>query len=254
MTLTITFEGDTGAGKTRISGLLAVLLMGITSSQFSHEDDLETKIVLDDPARVATELNTFLEARRDLYGDRKNFSIDRNSVVVATSNYLSNAGNFHESRKVDVKDLLALARADKVSDLTTEHLAPFSRLIEQLTFRPERQAPTPVADRAEPSDDFDTVDGYSPLASVLRDAYLQSAKGKGKERHANGKPFLMQPIMSIGRMVGPGYPLGQAMKKAQEAGGMFARNNTPAAKAELLGVIVYTAAAIILMEEQESKL
>ena len=98
------------------------------------------------------------------------------------------------------------------------------------------------------------VDGYAPLADILREAYDQSARGKGKERHANGKPFLMQPIMSIGRMVGPGYPLGQAMKKAQEAGSMYARGNTPAATAELLGVIVYTAAAVNLMREQESRL
>lgn len=98
------------------------------------------------------------------------------------------------------------------------------------------------------------VEGYAPLAEILKEAYDQSARGKGKERHANGKPFLMQPIMSIGRMVGPGYPLGQAMKKAQEAGGMYARSNTPAAVAELLGVIVYTAAAIILMREQENRL
>ena len=229
-----------------------------------------------------------------------------------TTRYLSGRPGFTESRKVDVKDLLALAGADKVTDLTDpDKRAAFDRLLEQLTSRPEpmttreraeaeasiHRTPTaktedsiyeldPIALQAAitayHNDDSDFsfvgaietyftvtmargiplpmkvlpggVEGYAPLADVLRDAYDQSARGKGKERHANGKPFLMQPIMSIGRMVGPGYPLGQAMKKAQEAGGMYARSNTPAAVAELLGVIVYTAAAIMLMKEQENRL
>lgn len=235
-----------------------------------------------------------------------------------TTRYLSGRPGFTESRKVDVKDLLTLAGADKVTELTEEKRAAFDRLIEQLTTRPEpmttreraeaeatiHRAPTakaegstyeldPIAlqaaitayyndDSDYHNDDSDYsfvgaietyftvtmargiplpmkvipggVEGYAPLAEVLREAYDQSARGKGKERHANSKPFLMQPIMSIGRMVGPGYPLGQAMKKAQEAGGMYARSNTPAAVAELLGVIVYTAAAIMLMKEQENLL
>lgn len=223
---------------------------------------------------------------------------------------------FTESRKVDVRDLLALCGADKVTEVDPDKRAAFDRLLDQLASRPEplitrqiadneatihrashakAQGPDsvydldPIAVQAavsayhnDDSDDSDYslvgaietyftvamsrglplpmkvipggVEGYAPLAEVLREAYDQSARGKGKEWHANGKPFLMQPIVSIGRMVGPGYPLGQAMKKAQEAGGMYARSNTPAAVAELLGVIVYTAAAIMLMKEQENRL
>ncbi|PZQ95168.1 MAG: hypothetical protein DI533_20165 [Cereibacter sphaeroides] len=235
-----------------------------------------------------------------------------------TTRYLTGRPGFTESRKVDVKDLLALAGADKVTELTEDKRAAFDRLLEQLASRPEpmttreraeaeatiHRAPTAKADNStyelDPialqaaitayhnadsdyhNDDSDYplhgaietyftvamarglplpmkvipggVEGYAPLAEILKEAYDQSARGKGKERYANGKPFLMQPIMSIGRMVGPGYPLGQAMKKAQEAGGMYARSNTPAAVAELLGVIVYTAAAIMLMKEQENRL
>lgn len=97
---------------------------------------------------------------------------------------------------------------------------------------------------------FGTVTGYGDLAAILTDAYNQSARGKGKERH-NGRsvPFDRQPIMEIGRMCGLGYATGQASKKTQEAVSMFNRGDTVAAERELLGAIVYTAAAIKLIRE-----
>ena len=76
---------------------------------------------------------------------------------------------------------------------------------------------------------------YAALQSVLDEAFLQSAEGKGNARHANDKPFDKQPILEIGRMVGPGFAAGQIMKKAQEAIGMAARGETEAAANELLG-------------------
>lgn len=93
-----------------------------------------------------------------------------------------------------------------------------------------------------------TVPGYEDLARILQGAYDQSAKGKGKERHANDKPFNKQPIMEIGRMVGVGGHTYQICKKAQEAGGMVDRGKLEAAKAELRGAMVYAAAAILLIE------
>lgn len=92
---------------------------------------------------------------------------------------------------------------------------------------------------------------YTALATALAAAYNQASVGKGKERHANGKPFDQQPIMEIGRMVGPGYQIGQAMKKGQEAMGMYARGESDRARAELLGAINYMAAAWNLMGERE---
>ena len=92
-------------------------------------------------------------------------------------------------------------------------------------------------------------DNYFTLRHVLELAYAQSAEGKGKERHANDKPFDAQPIMQISRMVGLGFPTGQVQKKAQEAGGMVAAGRPEAAQAELLGAIVYCAAAWLLIEE-----
>jgi hypothetical protein len=90
---------------------------------------------------------------------------------------------------------------------------------------------------------------YAKLKDVLDHAYNQAARGKGKARHANDKPFDRQPILEIGRMVGTGYATGQIMKKAQEAHGMVARGEHEAAVAELLGVIVYAASAVVLVKE-----
>jgi len=87
--------------------------------------------------------------------------------------------------------------------------------------------------------------GYEPLAGVLQHALDQSQTGKGVERHGNGLPFLQQPIMNIGRMVGTGYQIGQAMKKGQES----TRMPKDRAQAELLGAINYLAAAWLLLEE-----
>ena len=96
--------------------------------------------------------------------------------------------------------------------------------------------------------DVKSSSDYDPLSRVLLLAYEQAASGKGKERHANSKPFDKQPIMEIARMVGVGYQLGQAMKKAQEA----SRLPNERARAELLGAINYLAAAYLLLEEQHT--
>lgn len=95
------------------------------------------------------------------------------------------------------------------------------------------------------------TDGYDDLRSILDEAYSQASTGKGKERHARGDtPFDRQPIMEIGRMLQtPAGDIFQSMKKAQEAQGMFTRGDYPAADRELLGAIVYLAAAVKLNRE-----
>ncbi len=113
---------------------------------------------------------------------------------------------------------------------------------------PKQVPPTPAE-----ADYMTLATMFQPLHEVLRAAYQQAASGKGRDRHANGKPFLDQPIMEIGRMVGMGYQTGQAMKKAQEAGGMVVRGQHQAAQAELLGAINYLAAAYILIGEIVAK-
>lgn len=88
-------------------------------------------------------------------------------------------------------------------------------------------------------------DLYADLSAILTLAYRQSSEGKGKDRHSGeGKPFDRQPIMEIARMTqGIDFHVGQVMKKAQEASTMVARGQHDRARAELLGVIVYAAAA-----------
>lgn len=89
------------------------------------------------------------------------------------------------------------------------------------------------------------VEGYERLASVLQRAYDQAARGKGKERHANGKPFHKQPMQDLIRLHGIGFATGQASKKASEAPGLPTMDRQVA---ELLGAIVYLAGAVISLE------
>lgn len=95
-----------------------------------------------------------------------------------------------------------------------------------------------------PAGPFD-VPGYDTLSNVLIRAYNQAAKGKGKERHAQAKPFDQQPMQALIALNGLGFATGQAGKKAQEA----LRMEPDKAIHELLGAIVYIAGTIIAIEK-----
>lgn len=97
---------------------------------------------------------------------------------------------------------------------------------------------------------METSNDYDELYQILIKAFEQSSQGKGKERHSNNLPWVDQPILTISRSVGPGFPTGQAIKKLIESIGMLSRKEREAAKAEILGAIVYSAAAYRLLEEQ----
>jgi hypothetical protein len=144
------------------------------------------------------------------------------------------------------------------NDLVSEYVAPRTDdaefQAEVLRGRPASHCTISYIEKAEPDKYGQSIhggNGYGPLASILQEAYEQAAGGKGKERHANGKPFLDQPIMEIARMVGVGFQTGQVQKKVQEATSMFGRGQAEAAVRELLGAINYAAAAIILIREQQ---
>lgn len=100
--------------------------------------------------------------------------------------------------------------------------------------------------------DSDIAALYTPLQDALAEAHDQAAFGKGRERHANGKPFDRQPIMEVGRIVGPSFNTGQAMKKLGEATQMFQRGEIDKAIHEIQGAIVYCASAVNLMKETKS--
>ena len=85
-----------------------------------------------------------------------------------------------------------------------------------------------------------------PLRYVLNLAYQHAMTGKGQQRHGDFKPFCEQIWTRITRCCGLGFPIGQAMKKVEEA----QRMNPDAAIQELLGGIVYLSMAVIdLMKE-----
>jgi hypothetical protein len=93
---------------------------------------------------------------------------------------------------------------------------------------------------------------YESLMRVLLQALLQAQEGKGRERHSNvDEAFEDQLICSIGRKVGNGYELGQAIKKIVESQRLLIIKGKEAAITELLGAINYTAAGVILYEEKE---
>ena len=91
--------------------------------------------------------------------------------------------------------------------------------------------------------------GYETLAAVLDEAIAQSASGKGKERHAMpGEAFEDQQIVQLGEwMNSTAFAIGQACKKSIES----TRLPKPQARAELLGAIVYLAAAVTVLDRQE---
>ena len=91
--------------------------------------------------------------------------------------------------------------------------------------------------------DTATPHDYDALEAALNAALHQATDGKGATRHSTGQDFLEQPIMAITRTHGVGFPMGQAAKKIQEA----SRMEPDAARLELLGAIVYLAAAWIAL-------
>lgn len=93
------------------------------------------------------------------------------------------------------------------------------------------------------------VPGYDDLFNILALAYDQAARGKGKERHANNKPFDKQPIIELADKYGNGFLRGQAAKKLEESMNLVYGSDVK----ELLGAIVYTCAAIMHLEMEAER-
>lgn len=93
---------------------------------------------------------------------------------------------------------------------------------------------------------------YTALRTVLNTAYDQAARGKGVERHGNGKAWTEQPIFTIAGQVGDGFNAGQAIKKIQEAQQMAARGEYVKAQHEVLGAIVYAASLHVLWNKEKA--
>jgi hypothetical protein len=104
--------------------------------------------------------------------------------------------------------------------------------------RPTKEAPT-----ANPSKENRREDPTQhPLYPHLMAAIEQAMYGKG-ERHGGATvPFLDQPIFHYAKMHGRGFLTGQAAKKLEEAA---STRSGEAFRQEVLGAIVYAAAALI---------
>lgn len=116
-------------------------------------------------------------------------------------------------------------------------------------------APATKADTDKPRHLSDITDGgYDSLRSVLLAAFDQASQGKGRERHAEDKPFDKQDICQEARDLGLAFPLGQARKKLKESLKLLDIRGPNAAIAEILGAINYAAAAVIVLQEEMERL
>lgn len=91
-----------------------------------------------------------------------------------------------------------------------------------------------------------SVDDYTHLRTILDEAITRASEGKGKDRHANGKPFDEQPIIGLNLSLGSQDGcLFQIQKKCAEASRFYASGEQERAENELLDCIVYAAGAVI---------
>lgn len=92
-----------------------------------------------------------------------------------------------------------------------------------------------------------TTDPYQSLVNVLDEAYNRASQGKGKERHATGQDFDEQPIVTEGNNFYVYGNLQQIRKKALE----IVRLPKERGRDELLDIIVYAAASVIIMDKRK---
>ena len=105
----------------------------------------------------------------------------------------------------------------------------------------------PAEDDPTP-DDVTAPDHYAPLREFLDAALERASKGKGHQRHANGKPFLEQPTLVDARLMNsPDGMVAQIRKKALELRGL----EREAAMREALDIAVYAGAVWLWLREQD---
>lgn len=81
-----------------------------------------------------------------------------------------------------------------------------------------------------------------PLFEVFGDVVRQVTRGKGARHGGEATPFFEQPWVSIANTAGNGFLVGQAIKKAMEAGG---KPDFAAWETELLGAAAYLGMAVL---------
>jgi len=89
---------------------------------------------------------------------------------------------------------------------------------------------------------------YAKLYKVLVMAGDRASIGKGRERHSDGEPFTDQYICRAPKIFGLGSLLYQIGKKNEE---IMRLDNVEGKINELLDIIVYAAAGVILLKSME---
>lgn len=164
----------------------------------------------------------------------------------------THTGNWNADGEESSNDLVEECREQPVNTREPGEFGEGATVLTDTDWNPVPASTAFVGHRVRTPDTTSMTDpDYSVLAGILHEAHDQAASGKGKERHnGRGVPFDRQPIAEIGRMCGPGFNVGQSIKKQQEAMGMLKRGEADAAIRELLGSINYAASAIMLIREQ----
>lgn len=159
--------------------------------------------------------------------------------------YLKRTREIAQMRKASPYPLAVEEPEDDVTAADDE-VHDLWRPVDQPDGKTKTKIETRLPKWAEKKDD----DGYDSLRAIYAMALEQAQGGKGKERHANGLPFDQQPICQGGRRFGVGCLIYQAWKKAHETPALLKMDNgKERAIRELLGVINYAAAAVIVLQE-----
>lgn len=187
------------------------------------------------------------------------FTISARACADNYSRSFTEDGYFMANSGPNVNDLITLISRAPVKSIAAEILDTLDTTRQQVASLCDASAHIGIAAHigSQPAlcDTPAADDGYALLRDILASAVDQASHGKGRERHANGRPFDRQPIMEIGRMLSSvcDGELYQVIKKAQEASGMISRGELDAAERELFGVINYAGAAILLVREHKEQ-
>lgn len=92
------------------------------------------------------------------------------------------------------------------------------------------------------------VESAHPLKAIFEAAINQATHGKGQRHGGASVPFLDQPIFHYAKLHGRGFLTGQAAKKLEEAA---STRSGAAFETEVLGALVYAAAAVIFERSQK---
>lgn len=92
-------------------------------------------------------------------------------------------------------------------------------------------------------------ENYKALNDILAMAHNRASAGKGQQRHGSNEPFEQQPICTELRKMGLEPAIYQIRKKALELLRFKGKKGKERRTNELLDIIVYAAAAVIINEE-----